>query len=65
MSHAETGAGVCDITTQIYSPGNPRFVLHDSQGFEPGESANLVKVKDFIQSHSKGVPLKDRVHVVW
>ncbi|KAF8062474.1 hypothetical protein FPV67DRAFT_1703291 [Lyophyllum atratum] len=63
VSHREHG--VCDINTEIISPENPRFVLHDSQGFEPSEIANLEKVKSFIRSHGKEVPLKDRLHVVW
>ncbi|KZP27036.1 hypothetical protein FIBSPDRAFT_886923 [Athelia psychrophila] len=57
--------GVCDINTPIISPDNPRFVLHDSQGFEPGETGNLNTVKDFILSRGDGVDLKDRVHAVW
>ncbi|KDR79395.1 hypothetical protein GALMADRAFT_137237 [Galerina marginata CBS 339.88] len=63
VSHQQHG--ICDINTEIISPQNPRFVLHDSQGFEPSEIANLEKVKHFIQSHGEGVALKDRVHAVW
>ncbi|KZP22984.1 hypothetical protein FIBSPDRAFT_700833, partial [Athelia psychrophila] len=57
--------GVYDINTPIISPENSRFVVHDSQGFEPGETANLNIVKDFILSRSDNVDLKDRVHAVW
>ncbi|KZP27015.1 hypothetical protein FIBSPDRAFT_731619, partial [Athelia psychrophila] len=57
--------GVCDINEPIISPENSRFVLHDSQGFEPGETANLKTVTDFILSRGGGVNLKDRVHAVW
>ncbi|KZP27032.1 hypothetical protein FIBSPDRAFT_854364 [Athelia psychrophila] len=57
--------GVCDINTPIISPDDPRFVLHDSQGFEPGETGNLKTVRDFILSRGDGVDVKDRVHAVW
>jgi hypothetical protein len=40
-------------------------VLHDSQGFEPSEIANLEKVKNFIKSRGPEVDLKDRVHAIW
>jgi hypothetical protein len=63
VSHQEHG--VCDINDEITSPQNPRFVLHDSQGFEPSEIANLEQVKTFIQSRGGDVALKDRVHAVW
>jgi len=63
VSHKEHG--VCDIKQEIISPQNPRFVLHDSQGFEPSEIANLDKVKNFIQSRGAGVDLKDQIHAIW
>jgi hypothetical protein len=40
-------------------------VLHDSQGFEPSEIANLGKVKSFVESRGPGVDLKDRIHAIW
>jgi len=63
VSHQEHG--VCDINAEIISPQNPRFVLHDSQGFEPSEIANLEKVKKFIQTRGENVVLKERVHAIW
>ncbi|KAI0245652.1 hypothetical protein BJV78DRAFT_1365269 [Lactifluus subvellereus] len=63
VSHKEHG--VCNIDKEIFSPQNPRFVLHDSQGFEPSEIANLDKVKSFVESHGAGVDLKDRIHAIW
>jgi len=48
------------------SPQNPRFVLHDSQGFEPGETHNLEKVKAFIHSRTgESVDLKEKIHAIW
>ncbi|KAJ7085906.1 hypothetical protein C8R44DRAFT_651023 [Mycena epipterygia] len=59
------GHGISDINTEITSPQNSLFVVHDSQGFEPGETTNFERVKDFLQSRGEIVPLKDRVHAVW
>ena len=64
ISHQEHG--VCDINTEIMSPQNPRFVLHDSQGFEPGETHNLDQLKAFIHSRTgDSVDLKEKIHAIW
>ncbi|KAF7985530.1 hypothetical protein HWV62_3763 [Athelia sp. TMB] len=57
--------GICDINDEITSPENTRFVLHDSMGYEGGETKNLNSVINFLQSRSKEVHVKDRVHAVW
>ncbi|KAJ6526135.1 hypothetical protein DFH09DRAFT_1188011 [Mycena vulgaris] len=58
--------GECNIYTEIHSPQNPRFVLHDSMGFEPGNVKNLQDVKTFISDRSGArVTLKERVHAIW
>ncbi|KAJ7059137.1 hypothetical protein C8F01DRAFT_274120 [Mycena amicta] len=64
VSHHQ--AGECDINEEIKSPQNDRFVLHDSKGFEPGDTNNLNTAKSFIESRSgPKVPLNERVHAVW
>ncbi|KAJ7133050.1 hypothetical protein C8R44DRAFT_771819 [Mycena epipterygia] len=58
--------GVCDIKVEITSPQNPLFVLHDSMGFEPGQSQNFEEATKFLLSRSgDDVALKDRVHAIW
>ncbi|KAJ7214895.1 hypothetical protein GGX14DRAFT_443367 [Mycena pura] len=58
--------GVCDINTEITSTQNSLFVVHDSMGFEPGQTENFEIVKHFLESRSGDkVPVKDRVHVIW
>ncbi|KIJ57412.1 hypothetical protein M422DRAFT_239010 [Sphaerobolus stellatus SS14] len=58
--------GKCDINVEIKSSQNDRFVLHDSQGFEAGETTTLETVKQFIRSRSgSNVDIKDRVHAIW
>ncbi|KAJ7891724.1 hypothetical protein B0H14DRAFT_2688057 [Mycena olivaceomarginata] len=57
--------GVCDINTEIIAQENSRFVLHDSEGFEPGQMENFKKAERFLQSRGAGVALRDRVHAIW
>ncbi|KAJ6460173.1 hypothetical protein C8R45DRAFT_1029632 [Mycena sanguinolenta] len=64
VSHKERG--VCDIKEEITSEQNVRFVMHDSIGFEPGETKNFETVKDFLKSRSgESIELRNRVHVIW
>ncbi|KAJ7931841.1 hypothetical protein B0H13DRAFT_2308229 [Mycena leptocephala] len=62
VSHQERG--ICNIEDEITSTANPRFVLHDSMGFEAGKRENFETAKRFLVSRTKR-PLKDRVHVIW
>jgi len=49
---------------EITSPQNPRFVVHDSQGFEPGAVDNLNVVKTFLRER-ENAELKDQIHAIW
>lgn len=53
-------AGNADIYHAYTSDANPRFILHDSQGFEPGWEA----VERFIRDKCDG-RLEDRLHAIW
>jgi hypothetical protein len=57
--------GKCSIEDPLYSSENDRFVLHDSQGFEPGEKDNFHKVKAFLEGRAKEPMIKDQLHAVW
>ncbi|KAG8941729.1 hypothetical protein FRC03_004033 [Tulasnella sp. 419] len=57
--------GMHDIETEIYYPSNPRFVFHDSRGFEAGSTEEIEKVRSFIEQRSAQNELKDRLHVIW
>jgi len=64
VSHLETG--VSDIERAYVSPWNKQFILHDSNGFEPGDLVNFEIVRDFILRRSnQGIPPEDRVHGIW
>ncbi|KAF7373068.1 G domain-containing protein [Mycena sanguinolenta] len=57
--------GKCNIEDEIISEHNAYFVLHDSMGFEPGNTKEFETAKEFFRSRGKRVPLKDRVHAIW
>lgn len=58
--------GVSDIDQEHVSQDNGYFVLHDSQGFEPGDLSNFRIVRKFLEERShQTLPLKDRVHGLW
>ncbi|KAJ7848461.1 hypothetical protein B0H14DRAFT_2445933 [Mycena olivaceomarginata] len=64
VAHGERGN--CNINDEIISAENSRFVLHDSMGFEPGQTKNFDDAKNFLEKRGlKDVALKDRVHVIW
>jgi len=60
---SDSKAGVSDINTEIISGDNEQFVLHDSQGSEPGEVKNFEILKNFIRSAMPDV--KDKIHAIW
>ncbi|KAJ7015957.1 hypothetical protein C8F04DRAFT_1168290, partial [Mycena alexandri] len=62
---ADKVRGTCNIENEITSEQNPRFVLHDSMGFEPGQTQNYETAKVFLESRGEGAALKDRVHAIW
>ncbi|KAF8152480.1 hypothetical protein B0H34DRAFT_663886, partial [Crassisporium funariophilum] len=45
-----------DITHGYTSAENPRFILHDSQGFEAGSNDNWDKAEEFLwDTTAKGI----------
>ncbi|KAG5732935.1 hypothetical protein E4T56_gene18100 [Termitomyces sp. T112] len=58
--------GIADINREYTSDDNPHFILHDSQGFEPGSADHWKTVQDFISQKCKSnLPVKDRLHAIW
>jgi GTPase SAR1 family protein len=62
---SEHRRGEADIDKEFVSPENRRFVLHDSQGFEAGDSSCFTTAKDFIGRRRKMLKLQDKIHAVW
>ncbi|KAJ7714641.1 hypothetical protein B0H16DRAFT_1340484, partial [Mycena metata] len=64
VSHQKPGQ--CDIEEEIISLQNSCLALHDSMGFEPGNTNTFNDVKNFLVDRSnKDRPMKERLHVVW
>ncbi|KAJ6533507.1 hypothetical protein B0H19DRAFT_1186083 [Mycena capillaripes] len=64
ISHQK--AGKSDINSELISPQNSRFVLHDSMGFEHGDMDNLETAKNFLKARGgEDVPLQEQVHIMW
>ncbi|KAJ7709410.1 hypothetical protein B0H16DRAFT_1703793 [Mycena metata] len=57
--------GVHNIDKPFSFPQNDRIIIHDSQGFEPGEEGNIQRVSDFIDRRSKMSALADQLHAIW
>ncbi|KAJ7640907.1 hypothetical protein B0H17DRAFT_1216470 [Mycena rosella] len=57
--------GVHNIDKPFSFPQNDRIIIHDSQGFEPGEEGNIQTVSDFIDRRSKMPALADQLHAIW
>ncbi|KAH9052344.1 hypothetical protein EDB87DRAFT_1658600 [Lactarius vividus] len=63
VSHLVVGQS--DIRREYVSPRNKNFILHDSEGFEPGEFTKFEIVCDFILERAKMKNPEDRVHGIW
>jgi len=58
--------GKADINTEFRHSSNNRFILHDSEGFEPGEDAKFSTVKRFIEERTRSeMSPNARLHVIW
>jgi len=58
--------GEANINAEYTSDENAFLVLHDSKGFEPGDTTTFDIVSDFIKERRKGgLSLKDQLHAVW
>ena len=59
------GPGKSDIDIGFCDKDNDLFILHDSEGFEPGENAKFNTVMNFIEERSKRPDLSERLHAIW
>ncbi|KAL4077790.1 hypothetical protein J3A83DRAFT_4369168 [Scleroderma citrinum] len=57
--------GKANIEIPLYSKLNEHFVLHDSNGFESGDSNNLTEVKGFIERRKTHADVNEQLHAVW
>ncbi|KIJ95208.1 hypothetical protein K443DRAFT_30718, partial [Laccaria amethystina LaAM-08-1] len=61
---AHDRAGDADIELEYESSDNPRFILHDSKGFEAGSSTNWDKVDRFLRRCQAYPELSRRIHAI-
>ncbi|KJA19571.1 hypothetical protein HYPSUDRAFT_189789 [Hypholoma sublateritium FD-334 SS-4] len=57
--------GIHDIEKQFMFKSNPRFIFHDSPGFEAGNEQELKDVLAFIEKRSKSNEPKEQLHAIW
>ena len=63
VSHNKPGEA--NINEEFSSEQNKFFVLHDSKGFEPGDTTTFDIVTKFISERCEKEELKDRLHAIW
>jgi hypothetical protein len=58
--------GKANVENELTSNENQFFVLHDSMGFEAGDTETFDMVSKFVnRRRDKGLPLKGQLHAVW
>ncbi|KAF8814402.1 hypothetical protein BYT27DRAFT_6334268 [Phlegmacium glaucopus] len=56
--------GTADINREYTSLANPRFILHDSKGFEPGDDGTWRIVEKFLKERQE-LDLPNKIHALW
>ncbi|KAG6905357.1 hypothetical protein DXG01_003263, partial [Tephrocybe rancida] len=44
---------------------NPKFIFHDSPGFEAGDEAQLKIIQEFIKKWAIATEVDDQLHAIW
>ncbi|KII91905.1 hypothetical protein PLICRDRAFT_104640, partial [Plicaturopsis crispa FD-325 SS-3] len=57
--------GIHNIDDEITYTANPRFVFHDSRGFEAASTDEVTIMKDFIKRRSQGDNIQKQLHAIW
>ncbi|KAI5990827.1 hypothetical protein F5J12DRAFT_470911 [Pisolithus orientalis] len=57
--------GGANIEQEFTSPANDRLILHESKGFEAGDTSSCEIVKSFIVERKKEPDIKHQLHAVW
>ena len=58
-------AGSANINKGITSPHNKHLILHDSQGYEPGDKGKFDILEHFITEQTKKQSPAERLHAIW
>lgn len=62
---ASLSRGHHNIEDELIFQSNPRFVFHDSCGFEAGSEEQFGLMKKFVMDRSKVAKLDKRIHAIW
>ncbi|KAI6094293.1 GTP-binding protein, partial [Pisolithus croceorrhizus] len=57
--------GYHNIEDELVFRSNPRFVFHDSCGFEAGSEEEFNRMKEFVMDRAKATRLDRRIHAIW
>ena len=58
-------AGTVKINEEFTSPHNEHLIIHDSEGYEPGNEENFDILEKFITERSQLEPIAERLHAIW
>ncbi|KDQ53754.1 hypothetical protein JAAARDRAFT_698429 [Jaapia argillacea MUCL 33604] len=57
--------GIHDIENEMRFAANPRYVFHDSRGFECGSTEEFKIVQDFIKQRGRDTAPRRQLHAIW
>ncbi|KAI6104000.1 hypothetical protein EV401DRAFT_2243375 [Pisolithus croceorrhizus] len=57
--------GLHNIEDELVFRGSPRFIFHDSRGFEAGGETQFDLMKKFVMDRAKTTQLNERIHAIW
>ncbi|KAI6110659.1 hypothetical protein EV401DRAFT_297308 [Pisolithus croceorrhizus] len=57
--------GLHNIEAELVFRSNPRFVFHDSRGFEAGSEEQFDTMKKFVADRAETTELDKRIHAIW
>ncbi|KAF8816880.1 hypothetical protein BYT27DRAFT_7205238 [Phlegmacium glaucopus] len=57
--------GKHDVRRAFTFRSNPRFIFHDSRGFEAGSKEELEDVLSFMHEKAKSNEVMDQIHMIW
>ncbi|KAJ7015943.1 hypothetical protein C8F04DRAFT_1168287 [Mycena alexandri] len=57
--------GEHNIDNELIFKSNPKFIFHDSRGFESGSVNETETVKAFIERRAASETLSEQIHVIW
>ncbi|KAI6009562.1 GTP-binding protein [Pisolithus orientalis] len=59
------GRGYHNIEDELVFKSNPRYVFHDSCGFEAGSEEEFDKMMKFVTNQAKSTKLEKKLHAIW